>query len=143
MVNLSVCVYKDQTFAKAFGVGPPKVMPRTTLVLFAARNSFTVLASFNLPPLLAPTLGLNVAQLVTPCAMQFLSTPIHLYALDLFNRADQLVNSRIAFIQRRYLSSSFARVCRILPAFGIAGILNREVRATGMLTAHRSRHIEI
>lgn len=138
VVNLSTCVYKDQTFAKTFSVGPPKNMPLGTLVLFAARDSFTVLASFNLPPLLAPTIGLNVAQLLTPCAMQLASTPIHLYALDLFNRADQPLKSRVEFVRRGYLRSTFARICRILPAFGIAGILNREVRSACMVSAHSS-----
>lgn len=138
VVNLGTCVYKDQSFARRYGVGVQKRMPLATLMLFAARDSLTVLASFNIPPLLAPAIGLNAAQILTPCAMQFISTPMHLFALDLFNREREPLKSRIEFVKRGYLRSTFARVGRILPAFGVGGVLNREVRSASMLSLKRN-----
>ena len=131
-VNLSSCVFKDFHYAKLFGIGAPRSMPYTSLLLFSARDSLTVFASFNVPPILAPAIGLNVAQLVTPCAMQLLSTPMHLLGLDVYNRDNKTVGDRLAVVRKGYINSTMARICRILPAFGVAGIINRDVRTYGM-----------
>lgn len=131
-VNLSSCVYKDFHYAKLFGTGPPRKMPGISLLLFAARDSLTVFASFNVPPLVAPFVGLNLAQLATPCAMQLLSTPMHLMGLDVYNRSKVGLRDRLGVVRGGYVKSTVARICRILPAFGIAGIVNRDVRTYGM-----------
>lgn len=139
-VNLSVCVFKDMKFTKLYGVGAPRQMPISSLMLFAGRDSLTIFASFNIPPLLAPVLGLNLAQILTPCTMQFLSTPLHLLGLDLYNRKHQTIKSRIDTVGANYWRSSFARICRILPAFGIAGVLNREIRTNSTDYIQRKLH---
>ena len=65
--------------------------------------------------------------------MQLLSTPLHLHGLDLYNRNTALsVNEKIAFVKREYLKTSLARMARILPAFGIGGVLNKKVRKEGI-----------
>lgn len=71
-------------------------IPPTSYALFYLRDSLTVLASFNLPPLLAPHIPdavaatpqakAQLAQFVIPASVQAVSTPIHLLGLDLFNR---------------------------------------------------------
>ncbi|CCG80952.1 Uncharacterized membrane protein C365.16 [Taphrina deformans PYCC 5710] len=134
-VNLSACVYKDMRYAKFYGVGAPRKMPLASLMLFSARDSLTVFASFNIPVLLAPMLGLNVAQILTPCAMQFISTPLHLLGLDIYNRTGQTMQNRLVTVRAGYWRSSFARICRILPAFGVGGVLNRNLREAGMVRA--------
>lgn len=131
-VNLTSCVYKDFRYAKLFGTGLPRKMPVSSIILFSARDSLTVFASFNVPPLLAPAIGLNVAQLITPCAMQLLSTPMHLLGLDVYNRNKATFKDRLNTVQQGYLRSTAARICRILPAFGFAGIINRTTRQKGM-----------
>lgn len=131
-VNLTASVYKDMRYAKFYGMGAPRQMPVASLALFSARDSLTVFASFNVPALLAPTFGLNAAQIITPCAMQFVSTPLHLLGLDIYNRSDQSAQSRLRTVGARYWRSSMARICRILPAFGVGGVLNREIRERGM-----------
>lgn len=59
--------------------------------------------------------------------MQFASTPLHLLGLDLYNR--QPVGGlgwgeRVARIRRDYVASSFARMAKIVPAFGVGGVVN-------------------
>ncbi|ETN47234.1 uncharacterized protein HMPREF1541_01426 [Cyphellophora europaea CBS 101466] len=151
-VNMSLCVYKDSQFARMFGKpssSPASTIPRLSYALFAARDSMTIFASFNLPSVIAPKLAelprmvrqrfsrilssesgrLNTAQFVAPAAMQVLSTPIHLLGLDLYNRQGQLgLGERFARVARDWGVSTLARMGRIVPAFGVGGVVNAKVR---------------
>merc|ERR1711939_1152245 len=112
-VNMSLCVYKDSCFARMFGApssSSAAVVPRLSYALFAIRDSMTIFASFNLPPIIAPQLAslpsaitsrfsrilstesgrANTAQFLAPAAIQMISTPIHLLGLDLYNRQGRL-----------------------------------------------------
>jgi hypothetical protein len=76
-----------------------------------------------------------VAQFSCPALMQFASTPMHLLGLDLFNR--QPVGGlpwtdRLARIRRDYVPSCFARMGKIVPAYGIGGVVNVRMRASLM-----------
>jgi hypothetical protein len=95
--NVSLSILKDKAFARMFGQGDPRPMAWSSMALFAARDSTTILASFSLPGVLSsqiqksvrtinPTTADNMAQLVTPVTMQIFSTPLHLLGLDLYNR---------------------------------------------------------
>lgn len=124
---------------------PASAIPRLSYVLFAARDSLTIFASFNLPPLLAPHLAhlpstfsrhldtesrrAHVAQFLTPAAMQIFSTPIHLLGLDLFNRQGRLgMQERWRRVGRDWTVSALARMGRIVPAFGVGGVVNAGLR---------------
>ncbi|UPK96690.1 hypothetical protein LCI18_007625 [Fusarium solani-melongenae] len=148
--NIGVCIYKDQVFVRLFG--PPGVTPRPVPMasygLFALRDCLTIFASFNVPPLLGPYLdqrftdevkkrvsGLYAAQFMAPAMVQFISTPMHLLGLDLYNRpasgpagAVVSLRDRWDLIGRNWLISSVARICRIVPAFGVGGVVNMKVR---------------
>ncbi|KAI9797765.1 MAG: hypothetical protein M1825_005699 [Sarcosagium campestre] len=143
--NMSLCLYKDSQFARLFG--PPNSVPRpvptASLALFAIRDSLTIFASFNLPPLLSKSFPgsddawdraavgkLSVAQFVAPAGVQLLSTPLHLLGLDLYNRGGKDISraSRWDRIRRDWAKSSLARMCRIVPAFGVGGVVNTKVR---------------
>jgi hypothetical protein len=142
--NLSLCLYKDSRFAKLFGAATasPRPIPTPSYALFAVRDCLTVFASFNLPPLLAPMLplshqmqkhcsALSAAQFIAPAAVQLLSTPLHLLGLDLYNRHARLgFGDRFAKVGRDWLKSSLARMARIVPAFGVGGVVNTRVRAS-------------
>jgi hypothetical protein len=151
---MSVCVYKDSYFAKVFNgaalaSSPAAKIPRLSYALFAARDSLTIFASFNLPPLIAPQLAHlppslkrqfsqilsteagrnNTAQFLAPAAMQIFSTPVHLLGLDLFNRQGRLgFAERLARVTRDWGVSSLARMGRVVPAFGVGGVVNGNVR---------------
>ena len=64
--------------------------------------------------------------MAAPAAMQLLSTPLHLWGLDLYNRPRG--GGRVLKIARNWLGSSLARMARVIPAFGVGGVVNARVR---------------
>lgn len=105
----------------------------------------TIFASFNLPQILGPGLPLSesmeryvsrasAAQFLAPAGIQFLSTPLHLYGLDLYNRSagNVVVGERLRKVRVDWVKSSLARMCRIVPAFGIGGVVNNDLRGRVM-----------
>lgn len=104
-VNMSLCLYKDSQFAQMFGtIAVKRSIPKASYSLFALRDSLTVFASFNLPPLVAPMLSAEIekamsrsslAQILAPAAVQVLSTPLHLWGLDLYNRPEASLGERV------------------------------------------------
>lgn len=102
----------------------------------------TIFASFNLPPIIAPLLPLSksveekvsrasAAQFLAPAALQVFSTPLHLLGLDIYNRpTGEGVHwkSRAQKVWKDWGKSVVARVCRIVPAFGVGGVVNMRAR---------------
>lgn len=144
--NLSLCLYKDSQFTRLFGAaGTARPVPTPSYLLFAARDCMTIFASFNLPQILGPGLPLSesmeryvsrasAAQFLAPAGIQFLSTPLHLYGLDLYNRSagNVVVGERLRKVRVDWVKSSLARMCRIVPAFGIGGVVNNDLRGRVM-----------
>lgn len=142
VANVSLSVVKDKAFAQMFGKGEARPMPLGTYGCFATRDSMTILASFSLPGLISVRLqdqfkitklsADTAAQLATPVSMQILSTPLHLFGLDMYNRSGNVsTTDRIAFIHREYVKTTLARMARIFPAYGIGGVVNKLVRKNG------------
>lgn len=139
--NISLSILKDRAFARMFGVGDPRPMPVSSMGLFGLRDSMTILASFSLPGIISKrmqdqfstskTFSDTAAQLITPVSMQILSTPLHLFGLDLYNRSGVTTSERISFIKQEYVKTTLARMARIFPAFGIGGVVNKGVRKSG------------
>lgn len=136
-VNIAACVSKDAVFARMFGTGPARQVPALTFALFCLRDSLTVLASFTLPSRVATLLQARgfkretcdtASQLVCPMGVQILSTPVHLLGLSLYNSPGASASSRATEITAKYAQALTARMLRILPAFGIGGILNTNLR---------------
>lgn len=151
IANVTLSVLKDRAFAQMFGTGAPKPMPLSSMSLFATRDSMTILASFSLPGLISErmqntmnigkTSADNIAQLITPVSMQVLSTPLHLFGLDLYNRESvSSSNERTEFIKKEYIKTTLARMARIFPAFGVGGVINKMIRKEGRewLLHHKS-----
>lgn len=141
--NMGASLIKDANFTKLFG--PPNSIPRpvapASILLYGLRDSITIFASFNAPTWLAPRMPLSpewqqkwcrseaLAQFLAPAAVQFVSTPLHLLGLDLYNRPQHhSLESRSRQIGRMWLKSSLMRICRIVPAFGLGGVINSTVR---------------
>ncbi|KAI8931171.1 hypothetical protein NX059_011523 [Plenodomus lindquistii] len=152
--NLALCLYKDNQFTKLFSApgSTPRPVPLPTFALFTIRDCLTIFASFNLPPLLAPHVqshlssevskyvsGASIAQFVTPAAVQVFSTPLHLLGLDLYNRPNVSGGMRVARVARDWGKSVAARVGRIVPAFGVGGVVNMKVRRWGMEVLEEDR----
>ncbi|TVY83097.1 putative membrane protein [Lachnellula suecica] len=142
--NIGLCLFKDQTFARLFGPGgPPRPVPLPSYALFTLRDCLTIFASFNVPPLLGPVInrkmgdelqkklsGQTIAQFLAPASVQILSTPMHLLGLDLYNRGQTGISwgDRWAIVKKNWAVSAAARICRIVPAFGVGGVVNSKVR---------------
>lgn len=142
--NIGLCLFKDQAFARLFGPGgPPRPVPLPSYALFTLRDCLTIFASFNVPPLLGPVLNRNlssevqksisgqtIAQFAAPAGVQLLSTPMHLLGLDLYNRGGKNITwgDRWAIVKKNWGVSAVARICRIVPAFGVGGVVNAKVR---------------
>ncbi|KAK0672550.1 hypothetical protein QBC41DRAFT_380476 [Cercophora samala] len=141
--NIGICIYKDQVFVRLFGppgVARPVALP--SYALFAARDCMTIFASFNVPGLLGPRIqerlgdgwrrsgptGATMAQFAAPAAVQVLSTPVHLWGLDIYNRPGVGGGERLRQVVKNWGVSTAARVCRIVPAFGVGGVVNSKVR---------------
>lgn len=149
-VNMAICVYKDARFAKMFGAQssashspriPTPQIPKTSYSLFCLRDSITIFASFNIPAKIAPSIPdfiastpamkASLAQFACPALMQFASTPMHLLGLDLYNRQPKgglRWTDRACRIRRDYVASCFARMGKIVPAYGIGGTVNVRMR---------------
>ena len=143
--NLALGLYKDNQFTQLFGSsGSKRPVPLPTFALFTVRDCLTIFASFNLPPLFAPKIeaymgeevrkhvaAASVAQFVTPAAIQAVSTPLHLLGLDLYNRPGVRMggpDGRVGQVVKNWAKSAFARIGRIIPAFGVGGVVNTKVR---------------
>ncbi|KAL8654584.1 MAG: hypothetical protein Q9226_003376 [Calogaya cf. arnoldii] len=142
-VNMSLGIYKDSQFAQMFRApgnvasALTKSVPKASYALFSLRDSMTIFASFNLPPLVAPMLSEEVdkvvsraslAQVLTPAAMQVFTTPLHLWGLDLYNRPGVSLAERVVQVGKNWAGSTLVRMGRIIPAFGFGGVINAKVR---------------
>jgi len=138
--NVSLSLAKDGYYTRTFGKGIIKPVPLQSYLLYGTRDSLTILASFILPPHISKLLqkeGIGqvradiLSQLVTPCAMQIFSTPLHLLGMDIYNAPQNNFKQRVEFIQREYVKTAIARISRIFPAFGVGGVVNKYVRHMG------------
>jgi hypothetical protein len=147
VANVTFSVLKDMYLTKSFGTGPAKKVPLRSFGLYTIRDSMTIFASFNLPSIVSQQLmdmGLNKSyaetgsQLISPCAIQVLSSPLHLLGMDLYNNPNSTVTGRVQFIRKEYAATTLARMGRIFPAFGIGGVTNQWLRkhAKTMLTGY-------
>eukprot|EP01104_Vermistella_antarctica_P010064 TRINITY_DN2655_c0_g1_i1.p1 TRINITY_DN2655_c0_g1~~TRINITY_DN2655_c0_g1_i1.p1 ORF type:complete len:156 (-),score=34.56 TRINITY_DN2655_c0_g1_i1:117-584(-) len=137
--NMPVCIFKDRCFTQWFGVVASKPVPIPSLSLFGARDMLTVAASFSAPAKMANRLQKHfpntsrrtletTCQLVAPGAVQFISTPLHLLGLDIYNNPKGDSKSRTSLVKNEYLKSVLARNLRIGFAFGIGGVANTTLR---------------
>lgn len=150
IVNVPLGVWKDIRFVQAFGHSSPpiaktpsshvpessKKFPKCVAATFLARDAITILGSFTLPPLVSqrlpivdPALQMAAAQLLVPVLSQIVATPVHLLGLDLYSNSNQGEKGERAKRIRRGLSGTTAvRCARIVPAFGVGGIVNTGLR---------------
>lgn len=153
LVNLSLALYKDSQFTRMFGTIAPRPLPPVSYALLALRDSLTIFASFILPAKLAPMLPesvedhfswLSVAQFTTPALMQIVNAPLHLLALDLYNRNRVTpVRDRLRKVRFDWPATSLARMCRVIPAFGVGAVVNTKLRASMMSEFDSARTVSI
>lgn len=141
VANVSLLAWRDSIFAKAFSSdagAAKKVTPYRTVGLFAFRDTVTMAATFYAAPKACDYLVKHqgwdkhkaeiTTSLTIPVVAQFMTAPIHIHALDYFNRPVATTGERIVRIQNELGKVSFARGLRILPAFGIGSYSNTKFR---------------
>jgi len=136
--NIALLAWRDAIFAREFSSGPPKKTPLRTFSMFALRDLGTMWATFYAAPEMATylirehELNKEVAEismaLVIPVIMQYITAPLHIHAMDVYNRNSATGQERIAKIVEEFNAVSFFRAFRILPAFGIGSYSNNKFR---------------
>mmetsp|Transcript_21565 Transcript_21565/g.46735 ORF Transcript_21565/g.46735 Transcript_21565/m.46735 type:complete len:320 (+) Transcript_21565:145-1104(+) len=141
VANIGLLAWRDAIFARdaavATGVKKPST-PLRSLGLFAVRDGATMYSTFYVAPSMAEyfvkehgvernTAELSCA-LMIPMITQVLTAPIHIHAMDYFNKPEATTAQRIEAIKSEFNTVSFARGLRILPAFGIGSFSNNKFR---------------
>ncbi|OAG09225.1 uncharacterized protein CC84DRAFT_1202024 [Paraphaeosphaeria sporulosa] len=114
----------------------PTKFPISVAATFLARDALTILGSFTLPPMLShripiadPAAQMAAAQLLVPVLSQVVATPVHLLGLDLYSNPEKGERGqRVGRIRRGLLGTTAVRCARIVPAFGVGGIVNTGLR---------------
>jgi hypothetical protein len=144
VVNCSASLVKDQAYAKLFASGAGNVtgkVPAASYLAWISRDFTGIGASFVLPPILAQRMhseyhwdlatAQRVAQLAVPVAAQLIVGPLHYLGYDYYNHpnAHHTVRpSRLESLRQNFVPVVAARMARVLPAYGIAGIYNSSLR---------------
>ena len=159
-VNMASSIAKDAAFARMFSSATASLaagtaatttaatvalrVPIRSYLLFATRDCFTIGGAFFVPNLIADTLRKSslttmsdaqanmTAQLLTPPLMQLVCTPIHVLALQFV----QVPTASSAMQRLTSLASAVpavfcARALRMIPAYGVGGILNSTLQTWG------------
>lgn len=135
----TICgISKDKAYAQHFGTTAPRPFPMISLSMFFLRDIITVASAFTFPPILAKkieeTWGYSehtsrvIGQLLCPFLVQLVVSPLHLMGLDIYNREGEHLRSRIQKIWTQYPTTAAMRMIRFLPAYGIGGVVNNELR---------------
>lgn len=147
--NIGLLAWRDSVFARMYATSAQVTRtPRSVISLFAFRDAATMWATFYAAPQAAQYLqdkhhwNNHMAQistaLVVPAATQIVTAPIHILAIDLFNRP--VARDRWAKIVSEYGKVCLARTMRILPAFGLGSFVNTQIREQFIRHGHWYEH---
>ncbi|ESL12220.1 hypothetical protein TRSC58_00016 [Trypanosoma rangeli SC58] len=133
-------------------------VPWLTRGLFCTRDILTCVGAFTIAPMVAtwlarscwnpaenakqklpgpvegkmqiPLSTVDTAQILTPAALQFVTTLLHITAIR-YRQTYPKFDARDlqSSLRETYLSATLLRIVRILPSFGLGAILNRELRS--------------
>lgn len=134
-VNICTIAYKDKEYARMFN-NVHNIFPKKSLGLFAIRDMLTISSSFvykkDFTTWLHKYMPNNTADLIAsitlPIAAQIISTPLHILAIDIYQRPFYNFSDRIQNIKVMYKSVCIGRVIRVLPAFCLGGFINDMLR---------------
>ena len=145
MANTTACLAKDRAYAKLFGNPAATKVPKISYAAWLLRDFSVIGSSFILPAYVAPVVkdafnvsdstARHVAQVGTPMAAQLVAGPLHFLGLDCFNRdlssvkgLTNRVLDRSRFLTKTFKDVALARMIRVLPGYGVAGVLNTHLR---------------
>jgi hypothetical protein len=144
IVNTSASLVKDRAYARMFGNAAAASVPPISYALWITRDFTVIGSSFILPGTVAAMLqestslkekeALKIAQVATPMVAQLVAGPLHFVGLDCYNRNLDHMPLKLQVTERmKFLAGSFrevvaARMVRILPGYGVAGVWNTSLR---------------
>lgn len=144
-VNSGAAMLKDKAYAQIYGSNPIKsAIPKGSYAMWVLRDLSVVGSSFVLPDIVYPKLvdaygydektARNICQLALPISAQFVASPLHYVGLDMYNRnlgslswRDSMID-RSKALYRGVLPVMIARIARIAPGYGFAGVFNTKLR---------------
>ena len=139
LVNSGASLVKDRAYARMFGQAPRPV-PMASYAAWMMRDGLVIGSGFVLPAYVAPVVqdamgcssatATTIAQLATPVAAQVIAGPLHLWGLTVYNALpEQTLRQQVAAWQSGLVSVTLARMLRILPGYGVAGVVNQKGRS--------------
>lgn len=140
VANMALGITKDRYFARQFSKKKAASMPAASLGLFFIRDVLTIGSGFTFPAILSShliekkyitsqSLAEKVSQVIVPIMAQTILTPLHILALDVYNRIGVTFFSRVEKLAHLYPETVSLRMARVLGAYGIAGVTNTSLRA--------------
>jgi len=144
-VNSVSAMMKDKAYAQIYGSNPvASAIPKMSYAMWIARDLSVIGSSFILPDIVYPKLvdaygfdektARSVCQLALPIGAQFVASPLHYIGLDLYNRNLDSISWRESIVDRSralyrgVLPVTIARIARIAPGYGFAGVFNTKLR---------------
>lgn len=133
--NCSLGIMKDGFLARLYARSEVKNVkfPMSTNAFFLVRDATVIFFSFNGPHIVSPFIqeywGIQkktsdrVSQLLCPGFSQIIATPVHLLALDFYNRPQSMpLQERVQYAISTAPSPLLARVLRQSFVFGFGGV---------------------
>ncbi|EWM23584.1 hypothetical protein Naga_100266g4 [Nannochloropsis gaditana] len=137
LVNIVGVSLKDRAFARMMKKSASS-FPLSSYLLFGIRDGMTVTSTFVLKNTVRdhlvedlsfrPRYADIAASFAVPMLAQIPFTPLHILAMDLYVRKDATWLSRLQEIKSGYRNVLLGRVMRIVPAFGVGGVVNDMVK---------------
>lgn len=154
-VNVPLGLWKDVRYSQFFGdpagakaasqvacaakTQLAKASTRAPTAAFLVRDAITVFGSFTLPSLVSDIIPHRfvpdaasraiIAQLTVPVISQIGATPAHVVGLDYYSRRDGASPwQRLSRVRGYIPSITVGRCARIVPAFGIGIVVNKDLR---------------
>jgi hypothetical protein len=135
LVNIISISYKDMIYSRILN-SLMKTFPMRCNLLFAVRDMLTINSCFiwkkDIIHYLDQYIMHNKSEIITsiflPSCMQVISTPIHILAINMYEKPKSTIVDRLNNIKSCYKSILIGRVMRTIPAFGIGGFMNDILR---------------
>jgi hypothetical protein len=135
LINIFTISYKDMIYSKLLKNELIK-FPLKSKFLLAIRDIMTINACFiwkkdlinYLDKYIMHNKSEIISSIILPSTIQIISTPIHILAIDIYEKPYSNAIERLKNIKLCYKNVLFGRILRSIPAFGIGSFINDMLR---------------
>merc|ERR1712232_599922 len=137
VVNASLSLWKDSSFAKLFSGKPPAPVPKPALATWYARDFISMGVIFTAPPIASThlqSMGVekNTADVSTqaglPLLLQPFVAPLHLYGYVLYNDPKASMSTQMAVMRREIAGAIQMRLARCVAPYSVGTNINKALR---------------